>query len=110
MDEIIDREMFRKLLEIQYLKGRLDELYKGYVPHRVGHDNRVVDSRISKYENKLKETDELAFHLYQVERENQRYSKHRSKTIIKELLELAIEKPYEKETKERIEKQLQRYV
>ena len=110
MDEIIDREMFRKLLEIQYLKGRLDELWKGYVPYSMGHDNRVVDSRISKYENKLKETDELAFHLYQVERENQRYSKHRSKTFIKELLELAIEKPYEKETKERIEKQLQRYV
>ena len=41
-----------KLMEIQYLKGRLDELYKGYVPHHIGHDNRVVDSRITKYENK----------------------------------------------------------
>ena len=49
--------MLNKLLEIQYLKGRLDELYKGYVPTNMGHDNRVVDSRISKYENKLKEKD-----------------------------------------------------
>lgn len=106
----MEYKQLQKLMEIQYLKGRLDELYKGYVPYSVGHDNRVVDSRISKYENKLKETDEMAFYLYQVERENQRYSKHRSKTIIKELLELAIERPYDAETKKKIEKQLQRYV
>jgi len=106
----MEYKQLQKLMEIQYLKGRLDELYKGYVPYSVGHDNRVVDSRISKYENKLKETDEMAFYLYQVERENQRYSKHRSKKIIKELLELAIERPYDAETKKKIEKQLQRYV
>ena len=46
-------DVLHKLLEIQYLKGRLDELYKGYVPHSLGHDERVVDSRISKYEDKL---------------------------------------------------------
>ena len=87
----MDNTTLSKLLEIQYLKGRLDELYKGYVPHlssAVKWVNRIVDSRISKYEKKLKDTDEMAFHLYQVERENQRYSKHRSKTIIKELLQL----------------------
>ena len=41
-----------KLMEIQYLKGRLDELYKGYVPNHTSTDNRIVDTRISKYENK----------------------------------------------------------
>ena len=40
--------------EIQYLMGRLDELYKGYVPISSTRDNRIVDSRISKYEDKLK--------------------------------------------------------
>ena len=68
-----------KLMEIQYLKGRLDELYKGYVPNKSTTDNRVVDSRISKYENKLKSIDEISFYLYQVERENQRFSKQKSK-------------------------------
>lgn len=79
-------EMLNKLLEIQYLKGRLDELYKGYVPTNMGHDNRVVDSRISKYENKLKETDEIAFHLYYVERENRIWSKRKGKAYIASLL------------------------
>ena len=55
-----------KLMEIQYLKGRLDELYKGYVPNKSTTDNRVVDSRISKYENKLKSIDEISFYLYQL--------------------------------------------
>ena len=47
-------------MEIQYLKGRLDELYKGYVPNSNSSNNRYVDSRISKYENKLREIDEIA--------------------------------------------------
>jgi len=75
-----------KLMEIQYLKGRLDELYKGYVPHNSSTDNRIVDSRISKYENKLKAIDEIAFYLYNVERENQRFSKSKSKAKISSLL------------------------
>ena len=98
-----------KLLEIQYLKGRLDELYKGYVPHHIGHDNRVVDSRITKYENKLENIDEISFYLYQVERENQRFSKHRSKTIIKELLNDVLKEEISDELKSKIEKQLERY-
>ena len=68
-----------KLMEIQYLKGRLDELYKGYVPNKSTTDNRIVDSRISKYETKLKELDEVVYHLYQVERTNVRFSKYKSK-------------------------------
>lgn len=105
----MDNTTLSKLLEIQYLKGRLDELYKGYVPHLSSTSNRIVDSRISKYEKKLKDTDEMAFHLYQVERENQRYSKHRSKTIIKELLQLALDKPYDASTKDKIKTQLEKY-
>lgn len=76
-----------KLMEIQYLKGRLDELYKGYVPHYNSTDNRTVDSRISKYENKLRQTDEIAFLLYQVERENRGFAKVRGKRRVVELLE-----------------------
>ena len=76
----------QKLLEIQYLKGRLDELYKGYVPHSLDTNDRIVDSRISKYENKLKETDELAYHLYYVERENRLWSKKKGKLYVKDLL------------------------
>ena len=75
-----------KLMEIQYLKGRLDELYKGYVPNKSTTDNRVVDSRISKYENKLKSIDEISFYLYQVERENQRFSKRKGKAKVSALL------------------------
>ena len=56
---VMDRTTLDKLLEIQYLKGRIDELYKGYVPNYTSTNNRIVDTRISKYENKLKETDEL---------------------------------------------------
>jgi len=59
-----------KLMEVQYLKGRLDELYKGYVPYSIETSNRIVDSRISKYENKLKQTDESAYIQYRLEREN----------------------------------------
>jgi len=76
-----------KLMEIQYLKGRLDELYKGYVPNNSTTDNRIVDSRISKYEEKLKNIDEIAFYLYQVEKDNQRFSKEKSKKKIKDLLD-----------------------
>ena len=105
----MDNTTLSKLLEIQYLKGRLDELYKGYVPHLSSTSNRIVDSRISKYEKKLQDTYEMAFYLYQVERENQRYSKHRSKTIIKELLQLALDKPYDASTKDKIKAQLEKY-
>jgi len=59
-----------KLMEVQYLKGRLDELYKGYVPYSIETNNRIIDTRISKYENKLKQTDESAYIQYRLEREN----------------------------------------
>lgn len=102
-------EEINKLMEIQYLKGRLDELYKGFVPHNSSTDNRIVDSRISKYESKLKNIDETAFHLYQVERENQRFSKKKSKQKIRELLEEILPSIYNDTLKEKIENQLNTY-
>jgi len=105
----MDNTTLSKLLEIQYLKGRLDELYKGYVPHLSSTSNRFVDSRISKYEEKLKNTDEISFHLYQVENENRRYAKSKSKATVKELLELALTTPYDRKTKEKIKEQLDKY-
>ena len=98
-----------KLMEIQYLKGRLDELYKGFVPNNTTTDNRIVDSRISKYENKLKSIDEIAYYLYNVERDNQRFSKTKSKEKIKELLEEILPTVDNDILREKIEKQLNTY-
>lgn len=95
--------------EIQYLKGRLDELYKGYVPRSTSRDNRIVDSRISKYEEKLKNTDEVAFHLYQTEIRNRVYSKNRSKKEIKKLLEDTLDYISDSTIKERIVNQIDKY-
>ena len=102
-------ETISKLMEIQYLKGRLDELYKGYVPNNSTTDNRIVDSRISKYEEKLKNIDETAFYLYHVERENIRFSKQKSKEKIKDLLEEVLPMVYNDTLKEKIENQLNTY-
>ena len=79
-------EEILKFGEIQYLKGRLDELYKGYVPRGMSTDNRIVDSRISKYEDKLKNTDEISFYLYMTEKKNIFFSKEKNKKEIKDLL------------------------
>ena len=76
----------QKLLEIQYLKGRLDELYKGFVPHNNSTSSRTVDSRISKYENKLLNLDPIAFHLYKVQHTNVKLAKRKSQAKISALL------------------------
>ena len=75
-----------KLMEIQYLTGRLDELYKGYVPGYTETNNRTVDSRISKYEDKLIKLDPVAFHLYKVQHTNVKFSKRKSQAKISALL------------------------
>jgi len=95
--------------EIQYLKGRLDELYKGYVPRSSTHDSRMVDFRISKYEKKLQDLDEVAYHLYQVERKNIRFSKQKSKEKIKKLLGDVLNEIDNDTLKEKIENQLNTY-
>jgi hypothetical protein len=56
-----------KFGEIQYLKGRLDELYKA-IPTVTNMDRRrKLDQRIEKYINKLKKVDEVAYRLHEVE-------------------------------------------
>ena len=58
-----DQEI-RKYGEIQYLKGRLDELNKA-LPTVLNMDRqRKLDQRIEKYLQKLRKVDEVAFHLY----------------------------------------------
>ncbi len=82
----MDYKEIHKLMEIQYLTGRLDELYKGFVPHNNSTNSRTVDSRISKYENKLLNLDPIAFHLYKVQHTNVKFSKRKSQAKISALL------------------------
>ena len=77
-----DQEI-RKYGEIQYLKGRLDELNKA-LPTVLNMDRqRKLDQRIEKYLQKLRKVDEVAFHLYQVELMNRHRSKEKSKEEVK---------------------------
>jgi len=87
----------------------LDELYKGYVPNEISKENRIIDSRISKYEEKLLKTDEMAFHLYQAEFKNRMFSKEKSKKHIKELLQEVLTHVKNEELNERIIKQIEKY-
>ncbi len=82
----MDYKEIHKLMEIQYLTGRLDELYKGYVPTYTSTDMRIQDTRISKYENKLMNLDPVAFHLYKVQHKNVTMAKKKSKAKISALL------------------------
>jgi phosphoglycerate-specific signal transduction histidine kinase len=81
-----DKEIL-KYGEIQYLKGRLDELHKA-LPTILNMDRkRKLDQRVEKYLKKLKKVDEVSFYLYQVELANRYRSKEKSKKEIKELLD-----------------------
>ena len=105
-----DQEII-KYGEIQYLKGRLDELFKP-LPTIYNMDRqRKLDQRIEKYLNKLRKVDEVAFHLYQVELSNRQRSKEKSKNEIKDLLEqiLINENIMNEDILERIKKQIDRY-
>lgn len=105
---MIEQEI-EKYGEIQYLKGRLDELYKSYSPGIQSHNNRVVDARISKYEKKLKDLDEVAFHLYQVERKNIRFSKQKSKERMEQLLNEILFHVKDELVIQKIEEQIKKY-
>jgi len=61
-----DQEIL-KYGEIQYLKGRLDELYKALPTVTNMERRRKLDQRIEKYITKLKKVDEVAYKLYEVE-------------------------------------------
>jgi hypothetical protein len=82
----MDYKEIHKLMEIQYLTGRLDELYKGYVPNYNSTNGRIVDTRISKYEDKLLNLDPIAFHLYKVQHTNVKLAKRKSQARISALL------------------------
>ena len=76
-----------KFGEIQYLKGRLDELYKA-LPTITNLDRRRrIDQRIEKYINKLKRVDEVAYRLYEVELMATTRVKNKGKQDIKDLLQ-----------------------
>lgn len=105
-----DQEII-KYGEIQYLKGRLDELFKA-LPTIYNMDRqRKLDQRIEKYLNKLRKVDEVAYHLYQVELVNRQRSKEKSKKEIKDLLEqiLINENIMNEDILDRIKKQVELY-
>jgi hypothetical protein len=105
-----DKEIL-KYGEIQYLKGRLDELFKSFDIMIDVHGSRKLDQRIEKYLTKLKTVDEVSYHLYQVELKTRRKSKDRSKRDIKDLLEqiLINENIINEDILERIKKQIDTY-
>jgi len=73
--------------EIQYLRGRLDELFKAYPTITNMERSRKIDQRIEKYLQKLRKVDEISYFLYQTELKTRNKSKERSKKEIKSLLE-----------------------
>ncbi len=102
----------QKFGEIQYLKGRLDELQKAFPTISDLNRKRKVDLRIQKYYEKLKSVDELAYHLYIVETLNRKHSKEKSKKEIKLLLEDIInhEEFVNESLITRINKQIDKYM
>lgn len=95
--------------EIQYLKGRLDELHKAFPTVIDLHRSRKLDARIQKYFEKLKSVDEIAYHLYLVELATRLKSKERSKKDIKNLLEEVLTQITDDELKEKINKKIDTY-
>lgn len=109
----LDRDMLNKLLEIQYLKGRLDELQFKALPNTMNlNKQRKLDVRIDKYYNKLRSVDLLSYHLYIMEHHNRVVAKQKSKTRMKKLLEdilPLIDVKTHGETYEKIKAQLHSY-
>jgi hypothetical protein len=103
-------EQILKYGEIQYLRGRLDELHKS-IPNVLDlHESRVLDQRIEKYLHKLRKVDEVAYNLYQVELKTRMHAKERSKKEIKELLgDVLTSGNLSEELVERIKNQINKY-
>ena len=98
-----------KLMEVQYLKGRLDELHKALPTITNLERSRKIDQRIDKYYKKLKNTSEEAYHLYQVERINSKLSKDKSKAFMKELLQEFVPLTEDEELLDKLRKQINKY-
>lgn len=105
----MNEQELHKLLEIQYLKGRLDELHKAIPTVTDLGRSRKLDVRLDKYYKKLKSIDEVAYHLYQVERTNQRISKEKSKKFMKSLLEELIPYLTDNEKIQKVKEQISKY-
>jgi hypothetical protein len=105
-----DQEI-RKYGEVQYLKGRLDELHKALPTVTNMERSRKLDQRVEKYINKLKKVDEVAYYLYEVELINRQRSKDKSKTEIKDLLNqiLINETIINKDILDKIKRQIDTY-
>jgi len=97
--------------EIQYLKGRLDELFKALPTVSDLSRSRKLDQRVEKYLHKLKNVDEVAYYSYQVELQSRHKSKDRSKREIKDLLDqiLINENIMNEDILERIKQQIDKY-
>lgn len=105
----MNEQTLHKLLEIQYLKGRLDELHKALPTITDLERSRKLDQRLDKYYNKLKAVDEVAYHLYQVEHINQAISKKKSKEYMKNLLTQVSSHIDNEELIEELKKQISKY-
>jgi len=105
----MNEQTLHKLLEIQYLKGRLDELHKALPTVTDLGRSRKLDQRLDKYYNKLKAVDEVAYHLYQVEHTNQTISKDKSKEHMKYLLTQVSSHIENEELIEELKKQISKY-
>lgn len=84
-------EQILKYGEIQYLKGRIDELEKAATVVLSTQSVRRVDARLDKYYTKLREADEISYFLHFVESKNVRIGKEKSKRHIQELLKEVLE-------------------
>jgi hypothetical protein len=107
----MDKQEILKYGEIQYLKGRLDELHKALPTILDMGRQRKLDQRIEKYLSKLQNVDEVSYHLYLVELKSRYKAKERSKRDIKDLLEqiLINENIVNEDILERIKNQIDRY-
>ena len=96
--------------EIQYLKGRLDELHKALPTISNIGRKRKLDQRIEKYFLKLYGVDKVSHLIYMVELKNRSRSKEKSKSDIKELLNSIIESNLVgSDILEKIEEQIEKY-
>jgi hypothetical protein len=104
-----ENEIF-KFGEIQYLTGRLDELYYKALPNVLDlHGNRGIDARIGKYLDKLKSVDETAYYLYMVEHTNRSHAREKSQKVIKNILTEVLDHVSDEALKEKIQRHLYKY-
>ena len=102
-------QQIQKYGEIQYLRGRLDELHKAIPTVLDISRQRKLDARLEKYYDKLKEIDEIAYHLYLVEISSRKRSKERGKKHIQTLLEEILGEVNDLDLRAKIISQIQKY-